>query len=259
MKQLIKVFIPKRLKRLYNVYKKKQLERSIVGDAVFCPICQSSFKFFVPGGMNYRLHARCYHCNSLERHRLLFLYFDMKLKLFKTRTQLKVLHFAPERFFYDLFSNLEHIDYMPCDLFPEFYNYQGELKVEKVDMTNMPYRDKTFDFIFHNQVLEHIPNDQLAMKELYRVMKPGGSGVFQVPIDYTRARTYEDFSITSPEARQKAFGQHDHVRWYGRDYKQRLESVGFKVIEDDFVKQFSTDDISKYGLTSNELIYYCEK
>lgn len=259
MNHLLKRFIPRKLKRLYKKYKRKQYEKSIKGDSVYCPICKLKFKCFVSGGMDNRLDARCYNCNSLERHRLLYLYMDKKLNLFNVDTKIKLLHFAPEKFFYDIFSNLKNFDYVPCDLFPEIYNYKGNLKVEKVDMTNIPYKDETFDFILHNQVLEHIPNDQLAMKELYRVMKQGGSGIFQVPIDYSREKTFEDFSITSPEERKKAFGQHDHVRWYGRDYKNRLESVGFRVDEDDFVKQFSEEEIQKYGLTPTELIYYCEK
>lgn len=97
------------------------------------------------------------------------------------------------------------------------------------------------------------------MSELYRVMKKGGSGIFQVPIDYNRDETFEDFSITSPKEREKAFGQHDHVRLYGKDYKTRLENAGFRVTEDDFVKGFSTSEQTRYGIRDSELIYYCEK
>jgi len=80
-----------------------------------------------------------------------------------------------------------------------------------------------------------------------------------VPIDYNRENTYEDFTITSPEGRKKAFGLREHVRWYGRDYKNRLASVGFKVKEDDYVFQLSSEEIKKYGLDSSEFIYYCTK
>jgi len=97
------------------------------------------------------------------------------------------------------------------------------------------------------------------MSELRRVMKPGGWGIFQVPIDYNREKTYEDFSITSISGRKKAFGRGSHVRWYGQDYKDRLKSVGFKVTEDDYVKHFSKEDLFRFGFIASELIYYCEK
>jgi SAM-dependent methyltransferase len=97
------------------------------------------------------------------------------------------------------------------------------------------------------------------MSELYRVLKPGGWGVFQVPIDYNREKTYEDFSITDPLEREKAFGQIDHVRWYGRDYADRLRAAGFNVKADDFVLSFSDEEIFKYGFMKSELIYYCTK
>lgn len=259
MRHFFKRIIPEEVKRKYRAYKKRQYEKKIVGSNVFCPICKSSFKFFASGGMDNRLNSRCYKCNSLERHRLLYLYMNEKLNFFNTNKNFKLLHFAPEKFFYDAFLDMPSIDYIPCDLFPEMYNYKGSKKILKVDMTNINYPDNTFDFILHNQVLEHIVDDKLAMQELYRVMKKGGSGIFQVPIDYNRAKTYEDFSITTPEGRKEAFGQHDHVRWYGRDYKQRLESVGFIVEVDDFVTKYSEEELAKYGLTPNEMIYYCEK
>ena len=108
-------------------------------------------------------------------------------------------------------------------------------------------------------MLEHVVRDDVAMKELYRVMKTGGSGIFQVPIDYNREKTYEDFSITDPKEREKAFGQHDHVRWYGKDYGKKLEHAGFNVVVDDFVNSFSQEEIFRYGLIPTELIYYCLK
>ena len=118
---------------------------------------------------------------------------------------------------------------------------------------------KMFFVLFTNQILEHIPDDNLAMQELYRVMKKGGSGIIQVPIDYNRKETYEDFSVIKPEEREKAFGQHDHVRCYGIDYIRKLENVDFKVTEDDFVKTFTEKELLEYSLTPTEMIYYCRK
>ena len=123
----------------------------------------------------------------------------------------------------------------------------------------MPFESNSVDVVLCSHVLEHIPEDNKAMSEFYRVIKNDGWAILQVPVDYTRAETYEDFSITDPGDREKAFGQHDHVRWYGRDYKNRLANVGFTVTEDDYVKSFSTEELFKFGLMSSELIYHCGK
>jgi len=113
--------------------------------------------------------------------------------------------------------------------------------------------------ILCNHVLEHIPDDHTAMSELYRVMKSDGLGIFQVPIDYNIDCTYEDFSIITEKDRIKAFGQKDHVRWYGNDYKNRLAKSGFSVNEDHFIKSLTKEEILKNGLLSKELIYCCTK
>jgi ubiquinone/menaquinone biosynthesis C-methylase UbiE len=169
------------------------------------------------------------------------------------------MHFGPEQSFYNIFRKQANIEYVPCDFVPEQYAHYGDPKLTKVDVTNIPFEDNHFDVILCTHVLEHIPDDTKAMSELLRVMKPGGWGIFQVPIDHTREKTYEDFSITSASGRKKAFGRAGHVRWYGRDYKDRLKSVGLKVTVDDYVKHFSADELFKFGLMPSELIYYCEK
>jgi len=126
-----------------------------------------------------------------------------------------------------------------------------------MDITNIPYEDNSFGVILCSHVLEHIPDDRKAMRELYRVLKPGGWAILQVPI--IRDKTFEDFSITKPEDRERVFGQWDHVRAYGKDYRDRLEKAGFKVRVDDYVKRLGADKIKKYALKENEDIYYCEK
>lgn len=259
MKDLVKSFIPEKLRTFYRRYKKQQFLKSIQGDNVFCPVCECYFKYFASFGLTERPNAKCHHCNSLERHRLLFLFLKNKLGLFDLKTNIKLLHCAPEYSFYKIFTEMNNIDYVPCDIAPELYNYSGDTKITKVDITEIPFVDDSFDFIICNQILEHIPDDKQAMKELYRVMKKGGSGIIQVPIDYNREVTFEDFTITLPEDREKAFGQSDHVRWYGKDYPKKLEEVGFKVTADNYVNKFSKEEIQKYCLTPTELIYFCQK
>lgn len=255
----IKRIIPKSIKSYYHKFKKWQYNREIKGDNVYCPICGSRFKYFANYGYIERDNAECHRCGSLERHRLLFLYLDKKLNFFNSKRKIKLLHFAPENFFFKMFSQIDYIEYIPCDLYPENYNYKSRSKVIKVDITCIPFDENQFDFIICNQVLEHIPNDILAMQELFRVMKLDGSGIIQVPIDYNREKTYENFKIKSPEDKLIEFGHPDHVRWYGKDYPDKLKKVGFKVKVDNYIKSFSNKELLKFGLNPNELIYFCEK
>lgn len=227
-----------------------------IGNDVQCPICQSRYKIFRPYGLNKNIG--CPKCGSHQRHRLLWKYFKEKNQI-PDKKSIKILHFAPERFFYDLFSKTNNIEYFPVDLFPEIYNYNGKIKIIKVDITNIPFENNYFDIIICNHVLEHIPNDHLAMSELFRVLKKDGFSILQVPVDYNREKTYEDFKITDPKQREIAFGQTDHVRWYGRDYTERLKIAGFKVFEDDFIDTFNDKDKFKYGLMKGEIIYKCVK
>jgi SAM-dependent methyltransferase len=264
MKNWIKGISPTWILKKYRDQKvardRDEFERKTKGDAVFCPICNSSFKIFGNFGLKNRTNAVCYNCQSLERHRLLYLFFQENLELFSNSDRpARVLHFAPEKAFFEYFSNIPDLNYFPCDLFPENYKSDPTKKVYTVDITNIDFEDNYFDFILCNHVLEHIPDDKRAMSELYRVMSKDGSGIFQVPIDYSRSVTYEDWNIISPEEREKAFGQNDHVRWYGNDYKNRLEKVGFKVDEIDYASKYSTDEIFKFGLAKSEMIYLCRK
>lgn len=227
------------------------------GRGVVCPICQAEFEVFAPHGSPKRMNARCPSCGSLERHRLLWKYLNEKTGL-NSRGKLRVLHFAPEKAFYERLASRTNLEYYPADLCPDRY-HNPAVPVHKVDITAIPFEDDFFDVIICCHVLEHIPDDALAMKELRRVLKRGGWAVLQVPLDYGREKTYEDFSITTPEGRKEAFGQRNHMRWYGRDYKMRLDAAGFNVTEDDYVMKLPEHDIFRFGLNANEFIYFCTK
>ena len=129
----------------------------------------------------------------------------------------------------------------------------------KVDITDIPYEEHFFDVILCSHVLEHVQDDRKAMRELYRVLKPGGWALLQVPLQTGREKTYEDPSIVTPEERLKHFGQKDHVRIYGADYKDRLASAGFTVKVDSTVKELGQEAIARYRLNENEDIFYCSK
>ena len=215
------------------------------------PIDGKSYRKFLPYGYNVkRDHALAPGTLSLERHRLLWIYLQNETDFFKN--PLKVLHVAPEQAFYKRFKTQKNIDYTTTDI-------SSPLADIKADITDLPFEDNTFDVVFCNHVLEHIPDDIKAMQELFRIMKKGGWGVFQVPQDLNREKTYEDFDITDPKERAKHFGQYDHVRVYGRDYFERLASVGFDVKAIDYTKNFPDWAIEKYRLPKGEILPVCRK
>jgi hypothetical protein len=97
------------------------------------------------------------------------------------------------------------------------------------------------------------------MQELYRVLKKGGMAILQIPQEMDRETTFEDNSITDKKERAKIFGQYDHVRIYGKDYFEKLRSVGFKVDEVDYTKTLSEEEITKFCLTEGEILPVCYK
>jgi len=216
------------------------------GDRYTDPIDGKSFRRFLDYGyINTRENVLSPSTLSLERHRLLWLYLKNETDFFTIPK--KVLHFAPEQAFHKRFNKLKKLDYTTTDL-------NSPLADVKADICNLPFKDNTFDFILCNHVLEHIPDDTKAMQELYRVMNVGGIGIFQIPQDLSREKTFEDNSITDKKERAKIFGQYDHVRIYGRDYFDKLRSVGFKVKEVDYTATLSKMEIDKYRLAKGEII-----
>ena len=162
------------------------------------------------------------------------------------------MHFAPEQAFYKRFKKLNNIQYDSIDI-------NSPLAKIKADICDLPIKDNTYDFILCNHVLEHVLDDNKAMSELYRVLKKGGTGIFQVPIDMNRKKTFQDDSITDKLERNKIFGQYDHVRVYGKDYFNKLENTGFKVQQIDYSKEFSNEEILKYSIIKGEVIPVCTK
>ena len=209
------------------------------------PIDNKSFRKFLPYGYEIqRQNVLSPSTLSLERHRLLWLYLTNETNFFTSKK--KVLHMAPEQCFLSRFKKLNH-EYITADI-------DSPIADVKADIVNLPFNDNSFDVVFCNHVLEHIQDDAKAMKELFRVMKKGGMGVFQVPQDLNRDVTFEDNSITDPKERAKIFGQYDHVRVYGRDYFDKLRSVGFKVEEVNYSQKISSELSRRYRLMEGELL-----
>ncbi|MFM9825818.1 class I SAM-dependent methyltransferase [Flavobacterium sp.] len=223
------------------------------GDSFTDPIDGKSFRMFLPYGYGtQRNNVLSPSTLSLERHRLLWLYLNNETDFFTSKTKKKVLHFAPEQAFYKRFRNQKNIEYTTTDLF-------SPLADVKADICNLPFEDNQYDAILCNHVLEHIPDDTKAMQELYRVLKPGGMAILQIPQDLKRKVTFADDTITDQKKRAAIFGQYDHVRIYGLDYFNKLRSIGFTVIEEDYTAKISAELVEKYCLSPGEIIPVCFK
>lgn len=277
MKKLFKLIlntIPRPLLIRLSYVARPVLAFALKGNTFTDPIDGKSFKMFLPYGYGtQRNNVLSPSTLSLERHRLLWLYLNeetdffqsqlasdstvsnpkkIKLRDAETNSALKVLHFAPEQAFYKLFRNQKNLDYTTTDLF-------SPLADVKADICDLPFEDNQYGVILCNHVLEHIPDDTKAMQELYRVLKPGGMAILQIPQDLSRATTFADNTITDQKERAKIFGQYDHVRIYGRDYFNKLRSIGFKVIEEDYTNKIAPELVEKYCLAKGEIIPVCFK
>jgi SAM-dependent methyltransferase len=166
----------------------------------------------------------------------------------------RMLHVAPEPFLTPIFRAARNIDYLSGDLDPGNPEIGGAMV--QMDIADIRYPDNSFDVIYCSHVLEHVPDDRKAMHELARVLKPSGWALIAVPI--LRDKTFEDWKVTTPDERERVFGQFDHVRIYGLDFVDRLRESGFDATIDKFPRSFSEEMVRRYGL-SREDIYLCRK
>jgi SAM-dependent methyltransferase len=220
------------------------------GEGVECPCCGGKFRRFVPYGVRPRRpRAQCPACGSVERHRLIWLYLRERTDLF-VRAQ-RFLHVAPEASFQARLRAIPGLRYASADL-------ASPLADVRADVQLLPFADGAFDALFCHHVLEHVPDDRAALRELLRVLRPGGWALLQSPIRSGRAETDEDPSVVDPRERERRFGQRDHVRLYGRDYADRLRSAGFAVEPDRFFKSLPPEQRERYGL-KGETIWHCRR
>lgn len=243
--------IPRKYLQLFSHFALRVLAVFYRGNRVECPICLSKYSKFLPYGRESRANALCPNCLALERHRLIWIYLKDQTRFFSD--PLKMLHIAPELCFIGRFEKMQNLEYITADI-------ESPLAKVKMDIHDIPFEDNSFDVIFCNHVLEHVEDDIRAMSEMKRVLKPGGWAILQIPFFYPlRDTTYEDKSITDPKDREREFGQDDHVRMYGKDYGQRLASVGFDVKEDDFVRYLPEELVRRHALPIKEIIYKVTK
>lgn len=214
-----------------------------------CPCCGHECRVFMPYGALIRPDAQCPSCSALERHRTLWLYLQERTNLFGDR--LRILHVAPEEMLGKRLAALPNLEYLSADL-------TSPRAMEHFDLCEIPYPEGSFDVIVAVHVMEHIPDDRRALRELYRVLRSGGWAILDVPMEPGREVTLEDPSIHTPEQRLRYYGQKDHLRLYGSDYALRLEEAGFDVTVDDYASSLPSDVSERFRL-EHASIHLCRK
>lgn len=217
---------------------------------VYCPIADQEFKCFISKQEGVWHSDLTVSNGAKNRHRLVWLYLQNKTRIFTAPVTL--LHVAPEFSYFPKLKAIKTLDYLPGDKMVDGYGKQAG--VQYMDLLDLKLADQSVDYILCNHVLEHLPDDIAAMKQMYRVLRKGGEAIITVPIDESLAKTYEDFSITTPAGREKHFGQWDHVRWYATDIKARLESVGFETSLERYGETFSKEDYTRFGLCEDLIV-----
>ncbi len=192
----------------------------------------------------------CPRCDSLDRHRLLWLYLHNCTNIFQDR--LRVLHFAPEACLQKKLSVSPNLEYTSADL-------DSPLAMVALDITDIPYPENTFDVVLCSHVLELIPDDRKAISELYRILKPGGWALLMVPFDAEGSETLLDLKLVDRKEREQLFGEFDHFRLYGRDFKDRLEQAGFIVRHECYAQELGPTLARLYGLHAELDMFRCTK
>lgn len=236
------------------------------GSRYRCPFCGYRARRWTPIGFDLpilhelkvagagRREAGCFRCGSNDRERLIHAFLQRSGILDRIGT-MRVLHVAPEIILREFFQRrAKPRSYVIGDKTMPGYQYPPE--VVDLDVQHLSFPDNSFDLILCNHVLEHVPDDHAAMRELYRVLAPGGVAVLQVPYAWRLAETDEDPSVTDPKAREARFGQFDHVRMYGADYATRLAHAGFAV---ETLMLGQEDSLKRCGLATEEPLFIGRK
>jgi SAM-dependent methyltransferase len=220
------------------------------GAARFCPLCESPLARFLPFGGSGRADAYCPVCESLERHRLHWIYLRERSDLFDGQPR-RLLHVAPEAVLTERLRALPGARYVSADL-------ADPSAMLRLDLMRLPFEDDAFDAIFCSHVLEHVPDDRAAMRELRRVLRPGGIALLPVP-PIRAEHTSEDPTESDPGERRRRFGHPDHLRRYGRDYPERLREVGFQVEALRAAELVGEAGSRRLGLCNGDEIFRCGK
>ncbi|HMC98329.1 MAG TPA: methyltransferase domain-containing protein [Flavobacteriales bacterium] len=232
------------------------------GDAFHCPFCGFKGRALSPIGFDLpvlvekqvsgagRRNAGCFNCGIIDRERLVHVYLRDVLHIYDRLPSSRILHIAPDEHITGFLSRSNVLEYVCGDKFTEGYVYPKH--VVDLDIQHLPFSSDHFDLVICNHVLEHVPDDAGAMRELLRVLKPGGHAVLQVPLSANMPTTFEDPAIVDPKERERLYGQFDHVRLYGQDYGDRLRAAGFTVERLQLARR---KEFERYGLNPAEDLF----
>ena len=253
LKKIYKRFVSEKSRIALRITLQKLVSPFYAGNRFYCNCCGRSFRKFLPKGQIKRLNAKCPHCLSLERTRVLDLFLTKEISIYQ-QTNIKILHFAPEGAILHKLSALQNVEYIDADINPAFARHV-------VDITDIHYPDDYFDYIICSHVLGHVPAEAKALSELYRVLKPGRLALIMSVINNNLASTFEDPTIISPADRLKNYGENDLVRLHGADFADRLRAPGFLVEPVDYRLSFSDEEQRKLSLGdgNREVIFLCRK
>ena len=234
-----------------------------LGNRYQCNLCGTSFRSMVPGGslekvcselqiinMGYQPNMICPRCGAIDRWRLLWHFIQTHTDLLTMPCRL--LQIAPEAQLQSLFRTYPTIKHLSIDK-------DNPLAMQKMDITRLDLDDQTFDAVICSHVLEHIPDDLCAMREIFRVLKPGGWAILQVPLSPVLNSTFEDPAIQSPEDRTRCYGQSDHVRIYGLDYQDRLRKAGFAINAYNALTTFGHEWVDHHAVDPRENVFFCTR
>ena len=198
--------------------------------------------------LSYR-HYACSSCGSSDRERLYKLYIDKYIK----DKKIKLVDFAPSVPLQKYLKSKKNINYRSADLMMVGVD-------DKVDITDMKkYKDNTFDFFVCSHIMEHVSDDSKAMRELFRILKPGGEGILMTPIMDRKGVFDADTSVTDIPERWRRFAQDDHVRLYEKDiFMKRVRDSGFKIEQHDF-RSLGLVSILRNGIRLKSRLYIVKK
>ncbi len=221
------------------------------GTARSCNLCHKSYKAFLPFGIvKIREDACCPGCRSLERTRLLAFYLEREILL--QAKVLKVLHFAPEPQITELLLKYSSVRYLSVDINPE-------LAMQKEDIHALSFPENSFDLLLNSHVLSVLPDDRKALKEMYRVLKPGGLLILQEEMNFQQPTTPEVSPNASTAERIHTFHRDDLYRDYGMDLIHRVQDTGFEVVYLDYANQLGLEVKNLYGLNDGQGLLLCYK
>lgn len=233
----------------------------------YCPFCHWSYRNFRPRGQTInqdlfqrygmvggglREHCECPGCHSHDRERLLYLFLRQRTDLFDPSIKRRVLHSAPESNLRRVLQSQPHLDYLDVDRNPQRAR-------QAVDLTSMPFADGSFDVVISCHVIQEIPDDRAAMREIYRVLAPGGWAIVQAPVGAKLERTIEDDTAVTGQQQWERFGDVYFRRVYGRDYPQRWEEVGFIMQVHPFARELGADTRRRMSLLEDEVVYVAHR